>query len=667
MQRPPARPRLRRVPSAFRLRPATIEAMSFFASRRGLWLLLVGGSLGLGLIISTDVTPILRGPSPETPVWYWPYALAPAARWWAPLAAAGWLFLVGAWWLRPAHATWRRTILALSGLMLGHVLLQAAFLYARGGDAWAEAINRTLADNSNGYFRTAAEVTDMGALLRAYPAAMGGFSAEHARTHPPGLIVLNWLTIRAWEQAPDLAGNVSRLVWPARCADLWLFERPISVAAALLIWAGLPMGAGALTIWPIYALARRWQTGPAARLAALLAAATPGLMLFSPQSDQLFACLAAWVVYLIWPAGARGRAMRRLLAGLLIGLASFMSLGNAIWLGLAGLILVLGLRLADRMTMRDGLREVIPALVWLSLGAALPWLAYWAGWGVSPWRMAHSGLNQHYLLVNQYRAYDTWLLFNLFDGLVFAGWPVCLGWIAAAWRARRPGRRSEDSLALALLVFVLGLDLSGTTRGEVGRLWLFLWPLAALAAGLWWGRRLTSGRRLALLALQLSLCLAVGIAWRPLEAQIVSPAHPIMPPAAVTAWNGADLFGGALRLTGYQRTPGALRAGDTLDITLTWQPVAPVTRPYTIFAQLLDDQNQILAQRDSWPVDGRWPPTCWSRGEEVVDRRQIVLPSRAMPGNYRLAVGWYDSLIGTRLTLPDGRDALILDMVEVAP
>lgn len=640
--------------------------MTFSVARRWQWVLAVGGSLGLGLIIVSDVTPFLRGPAPETPVWYWPYALAPATRWWAPLAAGGWLLLVGAWWLRPARVARRCTVAALSGLMLGHVLLQGAFLYARSGDATAEAINRTLADNSNGYFRTAAEVTDMGALLREYPAAMGGFSAEHARTHPPGLIVLNWLTIQAWERAPRLAAAISRLVWPARCADLWLFERPVSVAAALLTWTLLPAIIGALTIWPIYVLARRWRRGPTARLAALLAAATPGLALFSPQSDQIFACLAAWVVYLVWPAAGRGRIMRPLAAGLLIGLASFMSLGNAIWLGLAGLALVAAVWIHPGvMTMRTARQEVGLALFWLSLGAALPWLVYWAGWGVTPWRIARSGLAQHYLLVNQYRAYDTWLIFNLLDALVFAGWPVCLGWLAAAWRARRSPRRAGDGLALALLLFGLGLNLSGTTRGEVGRLWLFLWPLAALAAGWWWGRTAAYGGRLAVLGLQLGLCLAVGIAWRPLEAQIVVAARPATPRPEAAPWTGAGLFGEALRLTGYERTPGTLHAGESLEVTLVWDSAESVARPYTIFVQLLDAQAHILAQRDSWPVEGQWPPTCWARGERVTDRRVLELPVEAAAGRYRLVVGWYDPLTGARLTLPDGTDALALDTVQV--
>ena len=67
---------------------------------------------------------------------------------------------------------------------------QVSVVHIDRGDASAELIDRALANNSSGYFSTALSIDDMGAALRDYPALMARFESDHARTHPPGLIVL---------------------------------------------------------------------------------------------------------------------------------------------------------------------------------------------------------------------------------------------------------------------------------------------------------------------------------------------------------------------------------------------------------------------------------------------------------------------------------------------
>jgi hypothetical protein len=82
------------------------------------------------------------------------------------------------------------------------------------------------------------------------------------------------------------------------------------------------------------------------------------------------------------------------------------------------------------------------------------------------------------------RSYWAWLIMDPVELIVFAGLPL----VAAAfwsWRsmARDPESARLRAFLLAWFIAVVLLDLSGTVRGEVGRIWLFLlWP-AALAAG----------------------------------------------------------------------------------------------------------------------------------------------------------------------------------------
>ncbi len=86
-------------------------------------------------------------------------------------------------------------------------------------------------------------------------------------------------------------------------------------------------------------------------------------------------------------------------------------------------------------------------------------------------------------------------------------------------------------------------------------------------------------------------------------------------------------------------------------------------RPYTVFNHLLNEQGELVAQQDNWPVNGQWPPTCWQAGETVVDHYTIPLPDDLPPGVYTLLTGWYDAADGRRLLTPTGQDAIIVNQL----
>ncbi|MCP5095465.1 MAG: hypothetical protein GY943_07930, partial [Chloroflexi bacterium] len=93
-----------------------------------------------------------------------------------------------------------------------------------------------------------------------------------------------------------------------------------------------------------------------------------------------------------------------------------------------------------------------------------------------------------------------------------------------------------------------------------------------------------------------------------------------------------------------------LTPGDLLHLTLKWQSLAPISDNFTIFVQILDAQDRIVGQVDSWPVQGTYPTSQWSPGEIVVDPIVVQLDADMPPGEYRLQVGWY--LLATLRRLP---------------
>ena len=297
--------------------------------RRLLAALLVVATLLLIGLIFTDWLPYLRGPAPETGEWYWPHRLRPFQRWWVPVLAALALFGISAWWLTRTKARQGHTIIAIAGLVAASLLMQLALVYADRPDVAAELVDRTLSNLESGFFEPAAVIDDIHQVLHAYPQLMPGFVSEHARTHPPGLILANWLTIQALAEGPDVSVPIARHVWPLRCTDLWLLNRPAGVAAALAVWAILPMIAAALTAIPAYWLARRLLKPGAVRLATITAATVPALLLFAPKSVQLYAPLSL-LALLALHNGLERRALPWLfLSGFTLSVATFLSLGNA--------------------------------------------------------------------------------------------------------------------------------------------------------------------------------------------------------------------------------------------------------------------------------------------------------------------------------------------------
>ncbi len=621
-----------------------------------------------GLIL-TDAWPILRGPAPETSEWYWPYLLRPVARWWPSLLVAMMLAALGGWWLRREDD---RAVLPLSALVLLSVALQLAFVYADRPAVGAELVDRTLSKASSGYLATAGEIDDLGEALRRYPELMASFDNDHARTHPPGFVAVHWLTDHALRRLPGLAEELARPATYWRCTDLWLLARPPATAASLLLWAWLPLLLGAMTILPAYRLGRLWFGRVPARVVALWVATLPALLVFVPTPDQIFACLS--LVSLLWlVVGLREmRPIPVLAAGLTISLMSFLSLGNVAWGALLG-IYALWWAATSSSSQEPALRRWV-MVAGFAVTAATFWLVYWLGWGVAPWVVAQVGLDQHYKLVTSLRRYDWWLGSNLIDFALFAGPPVVVGllWRAGETIRRREGRALPDGrIALLLTALLVVITLAGSTRGEVGRLWLVFMPAAAVIAAGLFARR--SNDRLGLwliLVAQLVLALSIGLSWRTFYAVILPVERPEFTsavPAAVAEESFVVPNSHIIRLVGYNLPHVTATAGGALDLTLYWEADGPTLRPYTVFVQLLDSSGAIIAQKDGWPVDGRWPPTCWAAAEIVSDHYTIELPGETPPGTYKLVIGLYDAASGERVKTTQNTDFVHLGDITILP
>lgn len=124
------------------------------------------------------------------------------------------------------------------------------------------------------------------------------------------------------------------------------------------------------------------------------------------------------------------------------------------------------------------------------------------------------------------------------------------------------------------------------------------------------------------------------------------------------------LLGDEIRLLEYALSDPDITSGEVLQLQLVWQAERQPNADYTVFVQLLDQRNQVVAQRDARPVSGARLSSSWLPGDQVVDNHGILILPGTAPGDYRLITGLYDSQTGQRLA-GDYADYIDLGTVRV--
>ncbi|HKZ84104.1 MAG TPA: glycosyltransferase family 39 protein [Anaerolineae bacterium] len=111
-------------------------------------------------------------------------------------------------------------------------------------------------------------------------------------------------------------------------------------------------------------------------------------------------------------------------------------------------------------------------------------------------------------------------------------------------------------------------------------------------------------------------------------------------------------FGDVIQLDGYELNVAA-PASKQVALDLHWSALQRPPEDYTVFVHLLDSQGLLITQWDSQPLNGDYPTSWWQPGETVLDTRILPLPDDLPAGAYRLAIGLYRSVDGTRLPVRD--------------
>ncbi len=132
------------------------------------------------------------------------------------------------------------------------------------------------------------------------------------------------------------------------------------------------------------------------------------------------------------------------------------------------------------------------------------------------------------------------------------------------------------------------------------------------------------------------------------------------------------VFGGTVKLLGYDIAPRGLEAGSPLDVTLYWQSDRTPPAGATVFVHVFGPDGVPIAQHDGVPGDGERPMEGWLPGEVVVDRHVVAVPAGVDVGELAVGIGLYDPVTRRRwaAAAAGGRvddDRLRLEAVVASP
>jgi hypothetical protein len=117
------------------------------------------------------------------------------------------------------------------------------------------------------------------------------------------------------------------------------------------------------------------------------------------------------------------------------------------------------------------------------------------------------------------------------------------------------------------------------------------------------------------------------------------------PPAGVKYLVGM-VFGGAVRLIGYDVPYEAVRADGELPITLYWETLSPIREEYNVYVRVVDKMGNVWGQVDRLPLGGLWRTDQWQPGTYVRDEYRLSLRPGTPPGTYHLEAAMYSFASG---------------------
>jgi hypothetical protein len=590
--------------------------------------LILALTLIIGVAILLNVWPMLLGGFGHR--WIYEPPIAARIVRLAPGVLALLIYSAGLWVLRR-----RATPLFVLWAFLGAVVVPVSLMAVKGAP-WVLLFNRTISTQATGAFAASTRIMDLQATYNSWLTDLPGFldPLPHMSTSSPVWPTLYHLLGNLLARWPDLSNALALPLVQLQCQNFeFLNLGPARIAG---VWPGVlaPVWA-ALTVVPMYGLARKVGDDRAARCAVAWWPLIPSLALFAATLSSFYPVVSTAAVLLFWHALHRPDLRQ---GYLWLAVTGIFTTAITLW-NLSMLPLTLLMGLLTLIVWRSDHSHPRPAYWPLAVGASfgagvlLVSGLYTLAFGHTPVDLFSAVMGVH---IGLDRPYLPWLFLHPWDVFLYAGLPTVAIALYGGFRmSQGPARQLALGVGLTLAI----LTVTGSARGETGRVWMFLMPLIVIVAGCFMAT--VTRKQLWLLAgAQVLWLLVMNLVILSVRTRDVIPPPTYQEVAQLPASGplvpvGAD-FNGEMRLAGYQaeQQPGS----GNVTLTLHWQPLKGMVAPY-YFSGVLVGPDGTVAPGQNWqPLGTRFPTTCWSSQEEVVDQVMLALPENASPGNWWLSL-----------------------------
>lgn len=592
-----------------------------------------------------DILPQLRGGWG----WQWPYA---APQNWSAIGVLFVLVLIygiGTWQLRE-----RINIkLGLLWAILGGFVLCLGIQNVRN-DPFFMLFSHTVSPVQTGASTVATRfLAEEGVhhSLERWPDIMreaNDLTITHFTTSPPGKALVHYWIAEATDPITPISKPTSRFLRAYQCTTLPVMEYSRGEIVSAGIGMLMPLWA-AFAVLPIFAVAK--QLGATKQLALRLAMwwpLVPSLLLFAPTWNTLYPLLALLTFSTLLRGLQFNMPIWIFLSGVLMSWMTFLNFAVLPVLGLLGFYTLAYWYFIERKTRHW--TWPIAVGIYFGIGLTSIWFIFWLYSGNTPFDLLAVTFDQH---LDIERNYWVWLVLHVYDMLMFAGWPLVALGVVGVWKVFQHWQRNAslnqvDILVLAWLATVVVLDISGITRAESARIWLFLVPFLLLM-GINYLSEQSARWDYPLLVAQLMTVVVMGTVLPVVRFDMTPPvegprqdvpqiAH--LPLIDVDARFDSEQYEGAFELEGYRYI--ADPSNQTITLELVWNGDVPTERPYQfeLLAEAYNEQDgDVTSEPLRWyPQQGNYLSTCWQNEDVIHDVILLPLPPVSMPVEWTLSI-----------------------------
>ncbi len=427
-------------------------------------------------VIAFDIFPFLRGPAPYPPDWQWDYLFVNTlSKLWVPVLCIG-AALFFAFFVEGKTETYitkhTKKLLVICVVLFFCIQLSVTY-FSRAGIG--VLFQRIANPDMNGYFTAANHITNIPLFLKEFNTNVLSLPM-HAQGHPPGAILFFWGIEQMVRPVAPLFSFIT--VFDSSHSDVSFLWKTLSLSqkvTALFTAVFIPF-LSALSCIFVYFIGRYLAGVRVGMRAALLLLTIPSLTLFIPIND-VFLSLFPLSAFFCFIKGIKEKNRFLLFSsGVLFSLGLFFSLSLLPLLWIFGVYLL----------WIKNIREILLHGIYFSVGIFLLPILLFLLYGYNTIAVSQTLLQG----LPESRAYATWVIFNLSDFFIFLGIPlfvifflVILNLFQNLTRFRLGGRNDTlviDPLSVGFISMILLLDISGTVRGEVARIWVPFYPFLAI-------------------------------------------------------------------------------------------------------------------------------------------------------------------------------------------